>query len=102
MPCSSSQVAKDDQVPATKEDVQLLKGDVRHLREETATRFGAVDHQFTILLNLLDQKLDREYFDAKLEEMDQRWYNTFTNQGVVLNQHDKRLKAVERRVGIAA
>jgi hypothetical protein len=81
-------VIKDDRAPATKGDVRVLK--------------TVMDEQFGVVLHLLDQKLDREYFDAKLEEMDQRWYNTFTNQGVVLHQHDKQLKAVERRVGIAA
>lgn len=77
---------KDDQTPATKADIQEFKDDLRSelqdFRHTMDRRFSRVDDYIDKILHILVNR-DEEVREA-------------------LKEHERRIKRVEKRVGIAA
>lgn len=85
-------------------DLAVVKSDLVSAKDDVKRGFKIMHEQFQMVLELIEQSSrdTRQYLDERIADMDQKCYNRSVDQDVLINGQEKRLRVVERRMGIAA
>jgi hypothetical protein len=111
-----SKTPKEDTTPATKADIALVleklgaladdvsgsKKTIEKLEREFAEHDKIMQAQFKLVFDHIERSSEemREHFDKKLEKLDDACFNRSVEQDSSLRDLDRRLRVVERRVGV--